>query len=46
MTLHPRKGGQNVDSVKTKTLLLNDAESPQTQIENVTPFAFFLNTNP
>ena len=33
---------KNVDSVKTKPLLPNDAESPKTQIANVTLFAFFL----
>ena len=41
ITLHPDKGGQNVDSVKTKPLLPNDSEAPQTQIANVTLFAFF-----
>ena len=37
----PTQRGQNADAVKTKPLLPNDAEPPQTQIANVTPFAFF-----
>ena len=41
ITLHPDKGVQNVNSVKTKPVLPNDSESPQTQSQMLHFSPFF-----